>query len=159
LLITPLARSHILVKAIVEEFCPRFVPGGVILYTGEAERNVVHVQIEKLARIGVVFDPEVKTPSVVVHRAAKNWLVLIETINGAGPVDDKRRRELKGLFARCKSDLLFVTAFETRRGMLPFFSQIAWESEVWIAETPDHMIHFNGRRILGPYPDALPKES
>ena len=30
------------------------------------------------------------------------------------------------------------------------------ESEVWIAEDPDHMIHFNGERVLGPYPDVMP---
>jgi hypothetical protein len=49
-----------------------------------------------------------------------------------------------------------VTAFETRRSMQSFLSQLAWESEVWIAEDPDHMIHFNGEHFLEPYPDATP---
>ncbi len=56
-----------------------------------------------------------------------------------------------------KAGLVFVTAFETRRAMQSFLSHIAWESEVWIAGDPDHMIHFNGERFLGPYPDAMPK--
>jgi hypothetical protein len=42
------------------------------------------------------------------------------------------------------------------RTMQTFGSHIAWESEVWIAEDPDHMIHFNGERFLGPYPDVMP---
>jgi len=71
-------------------------------------------------------------------------------------VDGKRRKELKALFAGCKAGLVFVTAFENRRTMQTFVSQIAWESEVWIAEDPDHMVHFNGDRFLGPYPDAMP---
>ena len=45
-----------------------------------------------------------------------------------------------------------------RRTMQTFVSHIAWESEVWIAEDPDHMIHFNGERFLGPYPDVMPKK-
>jgi BsuBI/PstI restriction endonuclease domain len=72
-------------------------------------------------------------------------------------VDGKRRKELKDLFAGCKAGLVFVTAFETRRMMQSKVSHIAWESEVWIAEDPDHMIHFNGERFLGPYPDVAAK--
>ena len=30
-------------------------------------------------------------------------------------------------------------------------AEIAWETEVWVAESPDHLIHFNGERFLGPY--------
>lgn len=89
---------------------------------------------------------------------AKNWLLLIEAVTSAGPVDGKRRKELKELFAGCKAGLVFVTAFESRRTLQTFVSHIAWESEVWIAEDPDHMIHFNGERFLGPYPDVVPKE-
>ena len=66
-------------------------------------------------------------------------------------------KELKDLFAGCKAGLVFVTAFENRRAMQTFVSHIAWESEVWLAEDPDHMIHFNGERFLGPYPDVMPK--
>ena len=72
------------------------------------------------------------------------------------PVGGKRRKELKDLFAGCKAGLVFVTAFENRRTMQTFVSHIAWESEVWIADDPDHMIHFNGERFLGPYPDVTP---
>ena len=36
-----------------------------------------------------------------------------------------------------------------------FISHISWETEAWIAKAPDHLIHFNGERFLGPYPDVL----
>jgi hypothetical protein len=103
------------------------------------------------------LDSAAKIPDVIVHYTANNWLLLIEAVTSAGPVDGKRRKELKELFAGSKAGLVFVTAFETRRVMQSFVSQIAWESEVWIAEDPDHMIHFNGERFLGPYPDVTPK--
>jgi len=96
-------------------------------------------------------------PDVVVHDTKRNWLLLIEAVTSAGPVDGKRRKELKELFAGCKAGLVFVTAFSTRDVMRSFLTQISWETEVWVAEDPDHMIHFNGERFLGPYPDVSPK--
>ncbi len=146
-----------LIKAIIEKFCPAFAPGGTVLYIGDTENKFVHLEAAALAALGVTLDSAAKIPDVIVHHTAKNWLLLIEAVTSAGPVDGKRRKELKDLFAGCKAGLVFVTAFETRRTMQTFISHIAWESEVWIAEDPDHMIHFNGERFLGPYPDVMPQ--
>ena len=74
-------------------------------------------------------------------------------MTSAGPVDAKRRQELRALFANATAGLVFVTAFATREVMRSFLSSISWETEVWIASDPDHLIHFNGERYLGPYPD------
>jgi hypothetical protein len=146
-----------LIKAIIEHFCPAFAPGGIVLYIGDTENKFAHLEAAGLAKLGVALDSAAKIPDVIVHHTGKNWLLLIEAVTSAGPVDGKRRKELKDLFVGCKAGLVFVTAFETRRAMQSFVSQIAWESEVWIAEDPDHMIHFNGERFLGPYPDVMPK--
>jgi hypothetical protein len=146
-----------LIKAIIEQFCPAFAPGGIVIYIGDTENKFVHLETDSLTSLGVTLDSAAKIPDVIVHFTKKNWLLLIEAVTSAGPVDGKRRKELKELFAGCKAGLVFVTAFETRRTMQSFLSHIAWESEVWIVEDPDHMIHFNGERFLGPYPDVLPK--
>lgn len=146
-----------LIKAIIEHFCPAFAPGGVVIYIGDTENKFVHLETKELGLLGVTLDSAAKIPDVIVHYTAKNWLLLIEAVTSAGPVDGKRRKEIKELFMGCKAGLVFVTAFETRRTMQSFVSHIAWESEVWIADDPDHMIHFNGERFLGPYPDAMPK--
>ena len=145
-----------LIKSIIEQFCSAFAPGGKVLYIGDTENKFVHLETERLAALGVTLDSAAKIPDVIVHHTAKNWLLLIEAVTSAGPVDGKRRKELKELFVGCQVGLVFVTAFETRRAMQTFSSQIAWESEVWIADDPDHMIHFNGERFLGPYPDVMP---
>jgi len=81
---------------------------------------------------------------------------MINTVWGSTdkPVASKRLAHILG----AEADIVFVTAFETRRKMLSFGNHIAWESEVWIAEDPDHMIHFNGERFLGSYPDVMPKK-
>ena len=102
------------------------------------------------------MDAAAKIPSVIVHDTKRNGLLLIEAVTSAGLVDGKRRKDFKELFAGCKAGLVFFTAVENRRTMQTFVSHTAWESEVWIAEDPDHMIHFNSERFLGPYPDVMP---
>ena len=81
----------------------------------------------------------------------KVWLLLVEAVTTHGPVDAKRRRELTKLFSGSKIGLVFVTAFLDRKNYAKYVNEIAWETEVWIAEAPDHLIHFNGERFLGPY--------
>ena len=145
-----------LIKLLIEEFCPRFVPGGTVIYIGDTEKKFLHLDVKYLENLRVALLAPAKMPDVVVHDARRNWLVLMEAVTSAGPVDGKRRKELKELFAGCSAGLIFVTAFENRRSMRGFLTQIAWESEVWVADDPDHLIHFNGERFLGPYPDVEP---
>ncbi len=145
-----------LIKAIVEEFCARFVHGATVVYIGDTENKFEHLHADYLAKLGVTIEAAAKMPDVVVHDTSRNWLLLIEAVTSAGPVDGKRRKELKDLFRGSNAGLVFVTAFETRRAMQSFLTHISWETEVWIAEDADHVIHFNGERFLGPYPDAMP---
>jgi len=144
-----------LIKAFIEEFCPRYVPGGIVLYVGDAENKFQHYESAYFMRLGVAIDSAAKMPDVVVHDPKREWLVIGEAVTSAGVVDGKRRRELKELFSGFRSGLVFVTAFETRADMGRFLGQISWETEVWIAEDAEHVIHFNGERFLGPYPDTV----
>ena len=140
-----------LLKAVLEEFCPRFVPGGIVVYIGDTEKMFRHFDAAYLRNLGVPVREHGKMPDVVVHFIDKNWLVLIEAVTSHGPVNPKRLTELRALFAGSKAGLVFVTAFLNRRGLLKYIGDIAWETEVWVADAPDHMIHFNGERFLGPY--------
>ena len=138
----------------IEEFCSRFVHGATVVYIGDTENKFEHLHADYLAKLGVTLDAAAKMPDVVVHDTERNWLLLIEAVTSAGPVDGKRRKELKELFYRSTAGLVFVTAFETRRAMQSFLPLISWETEVWVAEDADHIIHFNGERFFGPYPDV-----
>jgi hypothetical protein len=147
-----------LIKKIVEEFCARFVPGGTVIYVGDAENKFEHFEKNYLIKLGVHIETAAKMPDVVIHDKARNWLLLIEAVTSAGPVDGKRRKELKYLFKGFRTGMVFVTTFENRQTMSRFLGQISWETEVWVADDPDHIIHFNGERFLGPYPDTLPEK-
>jgi hypothetical protein len=140
-----------LVKKIIEDFCPHFTPGGMVVYVGDTGYKRRHVEAGYLERLGVIIDEHGKMPDVVIHLPEKNWLMLIEAVTSHGPVNIKRHNELKDLFRGVRSGLVFVTAFLTFRAMTKYLGDIAWETEVWIAEAPSHLVHFNGERFLGPY--------
>jgi hypothetical protein len=143
--------QNVLVKQIIDEFCPRYTPGGKPIYVGDTGEKWAYFDAEALEALGVRIEAHGKMPDVVVHHAEKNWLVLIEAVTSHGPVDPKRRNELKTLFKGSKAGLVFVTSFLTRKAMVKYLDEISWETEVWVAEAPDHLIHFNGERFLGPY--------
>jgi hypothetical protein len=144
---------NILIKKILKELCALFTPGGNLIYVGDTHSEWAYYDAEKLASLGVRIKEHGKMPDVVVYHTKKNWLVLIEAVTSHGPVDPKRRTELKKLFAGSSAGLVFVTAFMDRRAMLKYLKDISWETEVWVAASPTHLIHFNGERFLGPYED------
>jgi hypothetical protein len=145
--------QNVLVKKIIDDFCPLFTPGGCLIYVGDTRAKWAYFHSDALAALGVRIEEHGKMPDVVVHHVEKNWLVLIEAVTSHGPVNPKRRQELRELFSGSSAGLVFVTAFTDRRTMLRYLNDISWETEVWIAESPTHLIHFNGERFLGPYGD------
>jgi len=145
--------QNILVKKIIDDFCQFFTPGGHVIYVGDSQAKWAYFDPDLLRVVGVEIEEHGKMPDVVVHNVEKDWLVLIEAVTSHGPVNPKRRQELKDLFADSKVGLVFVTAFLDRRTMVKYLDDISWETEVWIAESPTHLIHFNGERFLGPYED------
>ena len=140
-----------LIRDIIDEFAPRFAPGSVLIYAGDTGEKMGYFDREQLAALGVSVDNHGKMPDVVIHDIKRNWLLLIESVTSHGPIDGKRHHELSTLFAGSNAGLVFVTAFPTRAVMARYLAGIAWESEVWVAEAPTHLIHFNGVRFLGPY--------
>jgi hypothetical protein len=140
-----------LIKQIIEEFAPRYVPKGQLLYVGDTGDKHGYFDVETLKQLGVYLDPHAKLPAVVIYSEEKTWLFLIEAVTSHGPVDPKRQAELERLFRKCPAGLVYVSAFPSRKHFLKYMKNIAWETEVWIADAPSHMIHFNGDKFLGPY--------
>jgi hypothetical protein len=141
----------LLIKAIIEEFGPRFAPGSKLLYVGDTGNKFGHYDHEQLAELGVVLDNHGKMPDVVLYNEDKQWLLLIESVTSHGPIDGKRYRELEELFKNATPDMVYVTALPSRSYLARFLPVIAWETEVWVSDSPSHMIHFNGDKFVGPY--------
>lgn len=140
-----------LIRDIVEEFGPRFAPGSEVIYLGDTGAKEELFRKKRLAELGVVVDRKGKLPDVVLYWPDKDWLLMIESVTSHGPVDGKRHSELSTLFNKATPGLVYVTAFPDRKTMAKYIANISWETEVWTADAPTHMIHFNGDRFLGPH--------
>lgn len=140
-----------LIRDIVVEFGPRFAPGAEVIYLGDTGAKEDFFKKERLAQLGVTVDRKGKLPDVVLYWSERDWLLLIESVTSHGPVDSKRHNELSKLFAKANPGLVYVTAFPDRKTMAKYLADISWETEVWTADAPTHMIHFNGDRFLGPH--------
>ena len=144
-----------LIKAIVEDFAARFVPGGVLIYVGDTGKKWGDFDAMLLSELGVSVDAHGKMPDVVLYYPERNWLLLVESVTSHGPMDGKRHAELARLFANTTAGLVYVTAFPNRAIMRGYLGAIAWETEVWVADAPSHLIHFNGERFLGPHSPVI----
>jgi hypothetical protein len=149
--LSPGAHS-VLIKTIIEEFAPRFAPGSTLIYAGDTGKKWGYFDESALKALGITgIDVHGKMPDVVLFDPKRNWLLLVESVTSHGPVDGKRHAELSDLFKKSKAGFVFVTAFPDKSTYKKYAADIAWETEVWIADAPEHMIHFNGSRFLGPY--------
>lgn len=138
-------------KAIIEEFLPRYGQGCEVLYIGDTANKLLFIDADKLKSLHFFELSHDELPDIIAYNAAKNWLYLIEAVHSSGSISEVRMLELKRLTTGCTADIVYVTAFLTKSEFRKWATEIAWETEVWIAENPDHLIHFNGDKFLGPY--------
>ena len=137
-------------KAIIEEFAPRFAPGSECLYVGDTTEKDLVKNVAKLRELGFEITLHDKMPDVVLYREDKDWIYFVESVTSVGPMDPKRLVEIGQMTGNVTSGMIFVTAFLDFKTFKKFSEKLAWETEVWIADMPDHMIHLNGDKFLGP---------
>lgn len=137
-------------KAIIEEFAPRFAPNSECLYVGDTIEKDLVKNVDKLKELGFEITLHDKMPDVVLYREDKNWIYFIESVTSVGPMDPKRIIEISEMTKNITAGKIFVTAFQNFSVFKKFSDSLAWETEVWISEMPDHMIHLNGDRFMGP---------
>lgn len=137
-------------KAIIEEFAPRFAPNAECLYVGDTIQKDLVKNVSKLQDLGFEITLHDKMPDVVLYCEDKDWIYFVESVTSVGPMDPKRIIEIDEMTKGVKSGKIFVTAFLDFATYKRFAESLAWETEVWIADMPDHMIHLNGDKFLGP---------
>ena len=143
-------RHNKLQAQVVTDFGPRFAPGSTLLYLGDAANKLLHFDRDKLTELGVPITEHDKLPDVVLYDEEREWLFLVEAVTSHGPVNPKRVQELEVTLKDCVATRVYVSAFPDFQQFKRHVDKIAWETEVWIAEIPDHLIHFNGDKFLGP---------
>ncbi|HEY6328677.1 MAG TPA: BsuBI/PstI family type II restriction endonuclease [Blastocatellia bacterium] len=141
-------------KAVVEEFLPRYAPGAEVLYLGDATKKALVIERPKLEELGFFTLAHGALPDVVAYSSDRNWLLLIEAVHSSNPISHLRHLMLERLTAACPAPRIYVSVFKDRRALRQWLPEISWETEVWLADSPDHLIHFDGTKFLGPYLDT-----
>ncbi len=142
---------NILQQKIIEELLPRYGYGSELLYVGDATNRFLYLQKEKLEELGLPEMSHNDLPDILAFSSKKKWIYLIEAVHSSGAISETRLLHLKNITQNAKYRIVFITAFLDAATFRKFAHEIAWETEVWIANKPDHMIHFNGDKFMGPY--------
>lgn len=137
-------------NAIINEFAPRFVPAARILYFGDTAKKNLYFNKKLLKDISLDLSEHDKLPDIILYDEKQDRLFLIEVVTSHGPMNPKRVIELKKLCSDCSCGIIYLSAFPDFETFRKHLKNIAWETEVWISEIPDHMIHYNGNKFLGP---------
>lgn len=141
-------------RAVIQEFAPRFAPGSECLYVGDTLKRDLVRDEKKLRNLGFEITLHDKMPDVILYSEEKNWLFFIEAVTSVGPMNPKRIKEIEEMTSGVTSGKIYVTTFLDFKTYKKFSEALAWETEVWIAEMPEHMIHLNGNKFLGPREDG-----
>ncbi|MBI4785590.1 MAG: Eco57I restriction-modification methylase domain-containing protein [Chloroflexi bacterium] len=143
-------KHNALQVAVIEQFAPRFAPEAKVLYLGDTALKTLIMDTDGLDKIGFPANKHNKLPDIVLHVPKKKWLFLIEVVTAHGPVSPKRHHELERILATSPLGRIYVSVFPDFKEYLRHARNVAWETEIWIAEAPDHLIHYNGDKFLGP---------
>jgi type II restriction enzyme len=138
-------------NAIVQEFVPQFVKKPRVLYIGDTAKKSLHIETAQLRELGFKELAHDMLPDVVVYDAERNWLFLIEAVHSSNPISQLRHIALEQFTAQCVAPRIYVSVFENRAAFRKWVADISWETDVWLADSPGHLIHFNGEKFLGPY--------
>ncbi len=146
-----LGEHNVLQKALIEEFRPRFGSDCIVLYVGDTSNKTLHIEQEELKKLNFFELSHDELPDIVPYSKKNNWMYLIEAVHSSGPMSETRVLELKKMLKDCKAELIFITGFLTRPDFRKWMLDVAWETEVWISDNPDYLVHFNGNKFLGAY--------
>lgn len=137
-------------KAIIEEFAPRFAPNSVVVYVGDTKDKDLYKDKEILKELHIAMGEHEKLPDVILYEREKRWIFFIEAVTSVGPISPKRMVEIGEMTSECGYGKIYITAFLDMKTFKKFAEDLAWETEVWLSEMPDHMIHLNGDKFMGP---------
>lgn len=143
-------KHNSLQRLVLEDFRKNFAPNTKIVYIGDTSNKMLYKNEKILKKLNLTLSEHDKLPDIILYDEEKNWLYLIEAVTSHGPIDEKRLKQLQNKFSKINTGKIYITAFLNKKDFRKFSEDLAWETEIWIAEEPKHLIHFNGDKFIGP---------
>jgi len=137
-----------LIADVVDGFVPRFTDGCEVLYISDTEDKRKYIKEDLLNHFGGSIEEKKKLPDVLLVDKKRSRMFVIEIIASGGAINHRRLAHLSELFENWKVKKVFVSVFRDKESFKKFALDIAWDTEVWIASQPQHLIHFDGSKWL-----------
>ncbi len=134
--------------AVIEKFIPQFAPQAKVLFLRGSDDRPLILASGALQRLGVPINKVDKLPDAVLHLPKRRLLILLELNT---PITTKQRNQIERLLAECSTMREYVSALSDWQAYSRAGNSFAWDTHVWLAEVPEHMMHYNGMKFLGPH--------
>ena len=138
-------------KAILDVFAKYFASGAELLYIGDTSDRMLRKNDNRLSELGInVFSKSTCIPDIILYDEKHNRILFIEAYNSVGEFTYDRVKDILAC-CHCKpgTEVAFITAFATMKKALQVINNIAWDTDIWVAEYETHLIHKNGDKFIG----------
>ncbi|MBI3462438.1 MAG: hypothetical protein HY000_05170 [Planctomycetes bacterium] len=136
-----------LIRSVLKDFRSRFAPHSEILWVRERDGERIDISRAHLLRYGIESLRHADLPDVGMLNLDRHWLFLVDARNFRSP---ERCEVLKELFSSSPFALVIITAFRSRLDIQDSISEPVWGTAAWFSSEPDHLIHFDSSRLIGP---------
>jgi len=131
-------------KSVIEVMLPLICKNAKILYFGDSNKKELVYEKTELHGMGIKVSIRGMLPDIIAYSAQKNSIYIIEAVHTSNPISGTRRNEFAKMCKNCKADITYISAFKNKKTLQKFVSSIGWKTKVWLVDSPDHLIHFNG---------------
>lgn len=146
--------SSVLIKAVVEEFLPRFLYAPAVVLLSESRTKIVVQEKALIEALGLRIETDRLLPDLIAldTQLGRELLLFVEVVATDGPVTPSRKKALEAMAeeAHFTADkLAFVTVYLDRdhATFRKTFGSLAWNTLVWLASEPEHIILLRDRLL------------
>lgn len=144
-------RRNRVVREILTQFLPRFIPRGQVVWVSGNGAPVSRIVPRGVSAFQIPASVPEVFPDVIIHDKSRRWLFLIDVAGGRWRMNAQRCDQLLSLLRGCGLGLVIVSAFRERGEFRRLADDFAWGTAAWFASEPDHLIHFNGGILTAPH--------
>jgi hypothetical protein len=131
----------------VQVYAPTFLKAPQVVYVGDTRHKGGYQNRDLMRELNLPIQVTASLPDVILLCEAERWLVVVEVVASSGPVSEARLVQLRQLIQQPLTlgyRSRYITAFPSRRVFRRFVEEIAWGTQVWIANEAEQVIAFGG---------------
>jgi hypothetical protein len=134
---------------VVQVYAPEFLKAPQVLYLGDTRHKGGYQNRDLMRELNLPIQVTTSLPDVILLCEAERRVVVVEVVASSGPISEARLLQLEQLVQQALAlgyRPRYVTAFPSRRIFRRFVEEIAWGTQVWIANEAEQVITFGARR-------------